>query len=143
MEPGTFLNYRWSMFSFSELALVGCGGALGAGLRFIVGRFCEATWEAVKFPIGTLFVNLVGCLLIGTVAGMSLRNEISPLTRTFLVTGILGGFTTFSAFGLETITLARSGHITTSLLYVIGSVLGGCAGTLLGLLIIEKVCSPT
>ncbi len=125
------------MFSLPEISFVACGGAIGASLRFVVGRFCEVTWEATKFPIATLCVNLVGCLLIGVIAGITLRNDTSPLIRIFLVTGILGGFTTFSAFGLETITLFRSGHLTTAMLYVLVSVVGGCAGTLLGLVMTE------
>jgi CrcB protein len=125
------------MFSLPEISLVACGGAIGASLRFIVGRFCEVTWETTTFPFATLFVNLIGCLLIGLIAGIALRHDTSLLVRIFLVTGILGGFTTFSAFGLETITLIRGGHIAASLLYVIVSVVGGCAGTFIGLAMTE------
>ena len=126
------------MFSPSELSLVACGGAIGASFRFIVGRYCEITWKGGTFPIATLFVNLVGCFLIGAMAGLTLRGDTSPLLRALLVTGILGGFTTFSAFGLETITLIRTGHIMTSLLYVLLSVIGGCAGVLLGITLTES-----
>lgn len=125
------------MFSPSELSLVAFGGAIGASLRFIVGRFCEVMWQSTKFPVATLFVNLVGCVLIGAMAGATLRDCTSPLLRVFIVTGILGGFTTFSAFGLETITLLKGGHVATSLLYIFVSVVGGCAGVLLGLLLTE------
>ena len=125
------------MFSLPEIFLVACGGAIGATLRFVVGRFCEVTWEAAKFPIATLCVHLFGCILIGVMAGATLRYDTSPLLRVFIVTGILGGFTTFSAFGLETVTLMRSGHIATSLIYVLVSVIGGCAGVLFGLLASE------
>jgi CrcB protein len=125
------------MVSLTELSLVACGGAIGSSLRFIVGRFCEVMWEAAKFPIATLFVNLVGCILIGVMAGATLRYGSSPLLRIFFVTGILGGFTTFSAFGLETVSLMRGGHIALSLLYVLVSVLGGCVGVFLGLLVSE------
>lgn len=125
------------MVSPSEISLVACGGAIGATLRFMVGRFCEVTWASTKFPIATLTVNIIGCALIGAMAGATLRDATSPLLRVFVVTGILGGFTTFSAFGLETITLFRGGHIGTSVLYVLASVIGGCAGVLVGLTLTE------
>jgi len=83
------------------------------------------------------FVACGGAIGASLLAGITLRNDTSPLIRIFLVTGILGGFTTFSAFGLETITLFRSGHLTTAMLYVLVSVVGGCAGTLLGLVMTE------
>lgn len=137
LEHRDSLVYGSGMFSLVEISLVACGGAIGASLRFLVGRFCEVTWETAKFPFATLFVNLLGCLLIGLIAGMTLRNDTSPLLRIFIVTGILGGFTTFSAFGLETIALIRGGHIAASLLYVTVSVVGGCAGTFVGLAMTE------
>lgn len=131
------------MFSLSEVSLVAGGGAIGASLRFMVGRFCDAAWESTKFPIGTLIVNVVGCFLIGAVAGLTLRDSISPFARLFIATGILGGFTTFSAFGLETMTLMRGGHLATALLYVIGSVVGGCVGVALGLALTTPSASPS
>jgi CrcB protein len=124
------------MFFPSEIAVVACGGALGACLRFIVGRVFETTWAASKFPIATLFVNIIGCFIIGVIAEISIRSEVSPLLRLLLVTGILGGFTTFSAFGLETVALLRAGHIFLAGTYAVGSVVGGCAATMLGMLLV-------
>lgn len=137
MELLSILPYGATMFSPSEISLVACGGAIGASLRFMVGRFCDVTWKGANFPIATLTVNIVGCILVGVIAGATLRHETTPLLRIFLVTGILGGFTTFSAFGLETVTLLKSGHVATSLFYALTSVIGGCAGVLLGLALTE------
>jgi CrcB protein len=120
----------------SEIVAVACGGALGASLRFAVGRFCEATWAAARFPIATLFVNILGCFIIGFIAALSLRSEVPALLRLFLVTGIVGGFTTFSAFGLESVSLLRAGHFFEAFTYVVGSVVGGCAATMLGILLV-------
>ena len=136
MESSPLFLYRTEMFFPSEIAVVACGGALGASLRFIVGRFCEMTWAAARFPVATLFVNIVGCFFIGIIAELSLRNEVPSLLRLFLVTGILGGFTTFSAFGLETVALLRAGHFYLANTYVVASVVGGCAAAMLGMLLV-------
>jgi CrcB protein len=126
------------MISFSELMVVGCGGALGAILRCVVGRFCDITWTGARFPIATLSVNIIGCFIIGAIAALSVRSEVPHVLKLFLVTGILGGFTTFSAFGLETVSLLRAGHISLALTYVLGSVLGGCAASMLGILLLTS-----
>ena len=117
------------MITPTEVALVSCGGAFGATARFLIGRASETYLTSVKFPLATLLINIVGCFLIGYVAEVSARGEISPHIRLLIVTGILGGFTTFSAFGLETITLIRAGHIGIALTYVSASVIGGCIAT--------------
>ena len=94
------------IYTLSQIAL---GGALGSVLRFL-------TLQAVDAPIGTLVVNVTGSLLIG-VLFVTLRQ--SPL----LMTGILGGFTTFSAFSLDALKLYESGQPTQALLYIAASVL--------------------
>jgi len=92
-----------------EIAIVGIGGFLGSVLRFKAGGFVlqhSANW---KFPLSTFLVNLVGCFVIGLLAGEIERHQLfGSQTRLFLFTGFLGGFTTFSAFGLETMSLVRS-----------------------------------
>lgn len=114
--------------------LVGIGGMLGSMARHAVGSAALHLWPAIKFPFGTLAVNLIGCLLIGILAGTieRLASENAEW-RLFAVVGILGGFTTFSAFGIETLTLLRSGHLGLALGYVLASVLLGVAFCALGL----------
>lgn len=89
------------------LVQAGCvflGAGCGALLRWRLGVWTNQTWPA--FPPGTLIANLVGCLLIGLAAGwFESRPEVSQATRLLVTTGFLGGFTTFSAFSLETVAL--------------------------------------
>lgn len=108
--------------------LVMLGGALGSAARYAIGLALNPA-QTTGFPLGTLLVNLIGCALIGFVAG-TLQVSASPNVtawRLFLITGVLGGFTTFSAFGLETIHLARSGQLLAAAGYVLLSNIGGLA----------------
>lgn len=93
-----------------RLALwIGVGGGLGAMLRYWVGGVAQG-WGRV-FPVGTLAVNVLGCFLIGAVSHLvEARGAATPETRGFLLVGVLGGFTTFSAFGHETLNLVRDGE---------------------------------
>lgn len=126
------------MVSFSEVLCVVAGGAIGSCLRFLVGRYTENSFPSLGFPGATLFVNLLGCLAIGTIAALSARGATSSEMRLFVTTGILGGFTTFSAFGLETASLLRTGHFFVALMYVMGSVLGGITAVMIGLRLAER-----
>ncbi|EYD73448.1 fluoride efflux transporter FluC [Limimaricola hongkongensis] len=98
----------------TSLALVAMGGATGASLRFLVG-------QAVAFPMGTLAVNVTGSLAIGALWVLleGRAAQLAPL----LVTGLLGGFTTFSAFSLDALRLAEAGRGAAALAYVAGSVI--------------------
>ena len=92
-----------------KLLLVGSGGFVGASLRFTVATICQRLGTG-QFPWGTLIVNVVGSLVIGLVAGLAEGRELlTPSGRLFLFTGLLGGFTTFSALALESVTLAAEG----------------------------------
>lgn len=124
------------MVTLLEVILVAFGGAFGATLRFAIGRLSDTYVTSLKFPLATLTINIVGCFAIGYVAEISARGALSPHIRLLIVTGILGGFTTFSAFGLETITLLRSGHLGMALTYVATSVIGGCLATYAGILLL-------
>ena len=121
------------MLTFLEVILVACGGALGATSRFVIGRLSDTHLTSLKFPLATLVINVLGCFAIGCIAEISARGSISPHIRLMIVTGILGGFTTFSAFGLETITLLRSGHHGVAFTYASTSVIGGCLATYAGI----------
>lgn len=94
--------------SLLNVALVGAGGALGAVARYGVGGLVHRNAALADFPFGTLAVNLAGCLLIGLGSGLAdARQAFTPEARVFLFVGVLGGFTTFSSFGYETIALLR------------------------------------
>src|SRR3546814_2509257 len=92
--------------------LVGLGGFLGAIARYKLGAAITHGTGLVRFPIGTFAVNLVGCLAIGLLARVVARYHVlGTEARLFLFTGLLGGFTTFSAFGLESVELLRRGEL--------------------------------
>ena len=115
------------------LLTVALGGALGCVLRYGVG-----VWLLEHYPqhgySATLAVNLVGCLLIGVCYGVfSLRADLSPLLRVGLMVGVLGGFTTFSSFSLDTLRLLENGQLPLAFGYVALSVLGGLLATWAGL----------
>jgi CrcB protein len=104
--------------------LIGLGGALGAMARHGVSVASHARYGADPFPVSVLIVNVLGCLLAGVLAGLlaSTRVHLPIEARTFLMVGLLGGFTTFSAFGVDTFTLLHSGHYGTAALNVVGQV---------------------
>ena len=90
--------------------LVGAGGFVGAALRYVVGSGVYNLSGQSSFPYGTLAVNIAGCFLIGLLAGFAeTRHLLGEGTRAFIIIGLLGGFTTFSAFGYETVALVRDG----------------------------------
>jgi CrcB protein len=96
------------------ILLVGVGGFLGSVCRYLANREVQHLVGAPGFPYGTLAVNVIGCLLIGLLNGVAeSRGIFNPdsQTRALVFIGFLGGFTTFSAFGYETFTLARDGEI--------------------------------
>lgn len=89
--------------------MVGSGGFLGALLRYGLSGLVQRAIPLTTFPLGTLAVNLLGCLLIGLLAGLAESRQLfRPEVRTFALIGLLGGFTTFSTFGFETFALLRS-----------------------------------
>ena len=104
--------------------LIGIGGALGAMARHGVSVASHARYGADPFPVSVLIVNVLGCLLAGVLAGLlaSTRVHLPIEARTFLMVGLLGGFTTFSAFGVDTFTLLHSGHYATAALNVVAHV---------------------
>ena len=111
---------------------VGLGGLLGSIARHAVA-LAMAGPAVGRFPWATFAVNGLGCLLIGVLAGAAARMPLAEPARLFLMTGVLGGFTTFSAFGLESVTLLRRGDWEVALAYAGGSVLVGLAAVWLGL----------
>jgi CrcB protein len=93
------------------ILLVGLGGAGGSMLRYWLGGLVQDRVGSGSFPTGTLAVNAAGCLAIGVLAYLiDSRGAAGPASRAFLMVGVLGGFTTFSAFGNETLNLLRDGE---------------------------------
>ena len=104
--------------------LVGVGGALGAIARHGLNHVIHQRMLSTTFPLGIFVINVSGSLLIGLLAGAitSGRMHVSHDTRTFLIVGLLGGFTTFSSFSLDTVALVRTGHSAQALINVVGQV---------------------
>jgi CrcB protein len=122
------------------IAAVGVGAALGGIFRLLVTQFVVARAGAGYGFYATMFINVSGSFLIGVVIEMSqTRANVSPLWRYFLATGILGGYTTFSTFSFEALSLATGGFGLTSLFYVVGSVALGIAGAFGGIVAARAV----
>jgi fluoride exporter len=116
-----------------KYALVGSGGFLGPTLRYWLSGVAHALTRVTAFPVGTLAVNLAGCLVIGFLTYLiEDRGVLEEQSRLFLVVGILGGFTTFSAFGNETLSLMRDAEWQLAVLNIIGNVVLGMAAVWAG-----------
>jgi CrcB protein len=116
-----------------DLLLVGGGGFLGSVARYLLGGLVLHTTGAPRFPLATLTVNVTGCLAIGVLAGVAERAHLlSPASRLFLITGFLGGYTTFSAFAYETFFLAREQAWVSAAANVLAQVALGLAAVYLG-----------
>ena len=112
---------------------IAVGGGLGAVARHAVNHLFNLRFGAT-FPAGIFLVNAIGCLTIGLLAGLiaSTRLHLGEVGRTFVFVGILGGFTTFSSYGLDTYTLFRGGHTGLGLLNALGQVVVGLSAVWLG-----------
>lgn len=110
------------------------GAGLGGALRHGVNLLAARLW-GTAFPYGTFAVNVAGCLAMGLLAGyFALKGEASQSWRLFLTTGVLGGFTTFSAFSLDAVLLWERGELASAAVYVLGSVALSLLGFFAGLL---------
>jgi fluoride exporter len=119
------------------------GGGLGSALRYGVGRAALAV-AGPNFPVGTLAVNVLGCALMGVLAEwLAWRDSgIDASVKLFLTTGLLGGFTTFSAFALDTAALWQRGEPFMAAAYVTGSVILSIAGLFAGMALMRAIVSP-
>lgn len=123
-----------------NILIVGLGGFFGSITRYKLGELILHMTIQGRFPYSTFIVNVLGCLIVGVLAGMAERFDIlGPEARLFLFTGLLGGFTTFSAFGLETVHLIRRGDLGTAALYVGGSVCLGIIAVWLGFKLLDML----
>lgn len=123
-----------------NLISIGLGGAIGAVLRYCTGNMITKLWGS-SFPYGTFCINLCGCLLMGFLMTLIVdKGLLPPIWRLFLCVGVLGGFTTFSSFGYESLTLLQEGNILFFLLYTLGSTGLGVIAALLGVKLAAVVC---
>jgi CrcB protein len=117
--------------------LVFVGGGLGASLRHAVNVGCARAC-GVNFPYGTFVINITGSLVMGLVAGyLAFKGDASQPWRLFIMTGILGGYTTFSAFSLDSVLLYERGELGLAAFYVVGSVVLSIAGLVAGLALVR------
>lgn len=123
-----------------NLVYVGVGGFLGSIGRYLVAGAVYQLFPNSHFPLGTTVVNILGCFLIGLLTGLvEVRNFLSPEMRIFLLIGLLGGFTTFSTFGFETVALLRDGTFLPALANVLIQVIVGISAVWLGFNIIRYI----
>lgn len=116
-----------------HILLVALGGAIGSVARFKMSGLVLHATPNWRFPASTLAVNLIGCLIAGLLAGMAVKQDVfTPEARVFLFTGLLGGFTTFSAFGLETLLLLKRGEAGVAVANVVVSIVVGLLVAWLG-----------
>jgi fluoride exporter len=119
---------------------VGAGGALGSLARHAVNRLVQHEWPLLRFPLATAVVNIAGCAVIGLLAGLiaSGRLPMRQPWREFVFVGVLGGFTTFSTFGFETISLVRTGEGARALANVAVQVIVGLGALYAGLAVTQR-----
>lgn len=114
------------MPSLLSIIYVALGGALGSASRYLLGTWTQSISKSIDFPYGTLIVNLIGCFIIGVVSQLAeTRGVFTPEMRALVFIGILGGFTTFSSFGNDTVNLLRDGDAFNALANVGANVILG------------------
>jgi CrcB protein len=117
----------------ANVLLVGIGGFIGSVLRYVLSGLVQEMTKRDDFPVGTLAVNVLGCFVIGLLSQLAeARGAFSPETRAFVFIGILGGFTTFSSFGNETMNLWRDGEAFLAFVNVASQLVLGLGAVWLG-----------
>jgi CrcB protein len=124
------------MIEWKAVCAVAIGAALGGVARYVIGQVFAQRFGP-GFPYGTLFINVTGSFLIGVVAELATSRAfgVTPLVRIFAATGILGGYTTFSAFSLDSLVLVTDGAAFLAALYAAGSVVSGLVAAYAGLIL--------
>ena len=122
-----------------SLILIGVGSCIGGISRYLIQEFVQKHYPS-SIPLGTLSVNIIGCFIIGVVYALASKgNILSPELRLFLAPGLCGGFTTFSSFAYENISLMQDGEFFYTSQYVLLSILFGFASVYLGILFIKLI----
>ncbi|MBP6210450.1 MAG: fluoride efflux transporter CrcB [Anaerolineales bacterium] len=117
----------------TNILLVGAGGFIGSVLRYLVSGYVQESARRLDFPYGILAVNLIGCFVIGLLAQVSEKfGAFSDESRAFIFVGILGGFTTFSSFGNDTVNLMRQEMMNHAFLNIGSNVILGLFAVWLG-----------
>jgi fluoride exporter len=123
-----------------KLLLVGSGGFIGSVVRYLASGFIQKISKSFDFPYGTLFVNIVGCFLIGALSELAdTRGVFTQETRALIFVGFLGGFTTFSTFGNESLNLFRDGNNFLALLNIGFHIFLGIGAAWLGRTIVHLI----
>ena len=117
-----------------NLLFIGIGGFIGSIARYLIGNPLNIS-TASSLPIGTLLVNIIGSFIIGLIIGLDHRFLLPSPWKLFLTTGVCGGFTTFSAFSIETVGLLQEQKIGVALLYSGSSLIAGLLACWIGLII--------
>jgi len=121
--------------------LVFIGGGLGSTLRYLVNVVCPR-FLGTDFPYQTFIINITGSTVMGLIAGyLAFKGDAAASWRLFLMTGILGGYTTFSAYSLDSMVLYERGEIGLALFYVVGSVVFSIAGLFAGLTLVRHLAA--
>ena len=116
-----------------NILLVGLGGFIGSVLRYLASGYVQQSANSIDFPYGTLAVNVIGCFILGFLSQLAeTRGVFTSESRSFVFIGILGGFTTFSSFGSETLNLARDSQMMSALANIGANVILGLIAVWLG-----------
>jgi CrcB protein len=135
VSDNSYLNLIIMLKAFT---LVGIGGAIGSIGRYLASQYIQSRFVSSGFPYGTFIVNITGCFLIGLIFAIAGKTDIQEW-RLFLITGVCGGYTTFSAFSYESLNLLRSGNIMHFCTYVAGSVILGLIATFIPIIVMQKI----
>jgi CrcB protein len=116
-----------------QIFIVGAGGFIGSILRFMISGWAQRLAVTGVFPYGTLVVNVLGCFLIGVLGGLAEHRQVlEPAQRLFLMIGVLGGFTTFSTFAFETLSLVQDAEVLKGIINTLLQVILGFAAAFAG-----------
>ena len=120
-----------------KLFAIAFGGSIGALLRYFISNLANQSFKTIGFPIGTLLVNSTGCFIGGIIIG-SLAPKLSNDLKAFIIFGILGSYTTFSSFGIETITLIQEDKVKSAIIYIASTFILTLAGVIVGYTLSKK-----
>jgi CrcB protein len=129
------------MSPLSLIFAVGAGGCLGTLMRLAISEIVRRTAPESTWFVATMIVNLVGCLAVGVLGSLAARGDVLPhLWARFLINGLLGGFTTFSAFGYETVTLMQQDRMFAALGHAAVNILAGLLLVWCGMKLADSLC---